>query len=211
MNPLRANAALALVAMVAACGGGGGGGPTQPPITATLGSIVPSVTTLNLTAGQRRTITVEARDPNNQLISGASGFGFSSSAPAVAPVSSSGEVTALSAGSATITVSLTLNGITRTATVAVTVTGSLPLAATVAAGAASNDFQPGTVAIARGGTVTWTFGALAHNVEFGNTTGAPAGIPASTNTSVSRTFGTAGTFAYTCTLHANMNGSVLVQ
>ncbi len=36
-------------------------------------------------------------------------------------------------------------------------------------------------------------------------------IPASTNTSVGRTCPSAGTYAYTCTLHAGMNGTVVVH
>ena len=209
MKALRGTAAVAFAAIVAACGGGGDSGPTQPPVTATLGSIVPSSTTLNLAAGQQQTISVTAFDTNNQPISGATGFVFTSSAPAVVGLSSGGRVIGLTAGTATITVTLTLNGVSKSATVAVTVTGSLPAAATVSAGAA-NDFSPPTVAIARGGTVTWTFGAVIHNVEFGNTPGAPAGIGNSSNTSVARSFATAGTFSYTCTLHANMNGTVIV-
>lgn len=190
-----------------ACGGGGDG-PVTPPTT-TLGSIVPSVTTLSLNAGQSQTITTTARDVNNQTIS-ASGYTYTSSAPAIAVVSTNGSVLGLSAGSATITVSLTLNGVTKIATVAVTVSGTLPNAATVAAGSNTDDFTPNFVAIARGGTVTWTFGGRQHNVEFGNTAGAPTNIPNSSNTTVARTFANSGTFNYTCTLHANQNGTVLV-
>jgi plastocyanin len=194
-----------------ACGGGGDDdGGTNPNPTQVLGSIVPSVTTLSINAGQSSTISVTARDANGATIAGASGYTYTSSAPAIAAVSTSGSVTGLSAGSATITVSLILNGVTKTATVAVTVAGSLPTTVTVIAGANSNDFTPAFVAIARAGTVTWTFGARVHNVEFGNTGGAPANVPNTSNASVSRTFNAAGTFAYTCTLHANQNGTVLV-
>lgn len=199
-----------MLAMLASCGGDDPVPTQPPPPTPTLGSIVPSVTTLALAAGQRQTVTVTARDQNNATIASAAGYTFTSSAPAVAAVSTAGEVTGLSAGPATITVSLTLNGVTRTAPVAVTVTGTLPTTATVVAGAASNDFAPAFLALARGGTVTWTFGARAHNVEFGGTSGAPANIGNTTNASVARTFANAGNFGYTCTLHANQNGTVLV-
>jgi hypothetical protein len=66
------------------------------------------------------------------------------------------------------------------------------------------------VDVGTGGTVTWTFGSLAHNVTFGSA-GAPASIPATTGASVSRTFNTPGTFAYDCTLHAGMTGVVNVR
>lgn len=72
-------------------------------------------------------------------------------------------------------------------------------------------FSPSAVQLATGGTVTWVFGAVAHNVNFGSAQGAPANITGSNaNTSVSRTFGTRGTFAYGCSLHPGMTGSVIV-
>ena len=209
MPIVRGTLASAVLVLAAACGGGDGG-VVNPPPEVTLGSIVPSVTTISVAAGQRQTIAVTARDASNGIITSASGYSFSSSAPAVAVVSTSGQVTGVSAGSATVTVSLTLVGVTKTASVAVTVTGTLPASVTVAAGAASNDFQPDFVAVARTGTVTWTFGGRAHNAEFSGTAGAPANIPVTTNASLARTFGTSGTFSYTCTLHPNMNGTVLV-
>ncbi|MBK8247732.1 MAG: Ig-like domain-containing protein [Gemmatimonadetes bacterium] len=210
MRPVRRCLALAVGIVLSACGGGGDdGGTNPPPPAATLGSIVPSATTLNLGAGQSQTLSATARDANNNTIA-ATGYTYSSASNTVAVVSSAGRVTGLSAGTTSITVSLTLNGVTKTASVSVTVTGALPTAATVVAGATTNDFTPDLVAIARGGTVTWTFGALIHNVEFGTTTGAPQGIGNSQNTQATRTFASAGTFAYTCTLHSGQNGTVLV-
>lgn len=209
MSPVRRCIALAVAVILAACGGGGDDGGTNPPPPAvTLGSIVPSVTTLNLGAGQTSTISATARDANNAAIS-ASGYTFTSSNNAIAVVSTGGQVIGLGAGTATITVSLTLNGVTKTATVAVTVTGALPATVTVVAGANSDDFTPALAAVARNGSVTWTFGARQHNVQF-SSSGAPAGIGNSANTSVSRTFPTGGVFAYTCTLHANQNGTIAV-
>jgi plastocyanin len=85
-----------------------------------------------------------------------------------------------------------------------------PQTASVTASATANTFSPSTVTIARGGTVTWTFGARPHNVTFG-ATGAPASVPTTTNAQVARQFPTAGSFAYDCTLHAGMSGTVVVQ
>jgi len=182
-----------------------------PPGGQTLGSIAASPTTITLTAGQRTTITMTALNTNSQPIANASGYTYSSSAPAVAAVSSSGDVTGLSAGTATVTVSLTLGSVTKTVDVPVTVSGTLPLTATVVAGATSDTFTPNFVAIARSGTVTWSFGARAHNVNFEGAANAPANIPDSVNESEARTFGTAGTFSYRCTIHASMSGTVFVQ
>lgn len=87
-----------------------------------------------------------------------------------------------------------------------------PLAAAVEAGAAANTFTPPSVTIARGGTVTWTFGARPHNLTFAAATGAPADSAGRiTNAQVVRTFNTAGTFNYECTIHSGMTGTVVVQ
>lgn len=73
-------------------------------------------------------------------------------------------------------------------------------------------FSPSSVSIQSGGTVTWTNNSgVQHNVTFG-TSGAPASIPTHASGSNSRTFASAGTFAFSCTLHpATMTGSVIVQ
>lgn len=74
-------------------------------------------------------------------------------------------------------------------------------------------FTPGRVRLLRGGTVTFRFGTVAHNVYFD---GAPPGAPANvtgahTEESVTATFGTAGTFPYVCHIHPGMTGTVIVQ
>jgi plastocyanin len=75
-----------------------------------------------------------------------------------------------------------------------------------------NAFNPSAVTITRSGTVTWTNNSgLVHNVTFGVATGAPANVPDLASGSASRTFTTAGTFAYQCTNHPGMTGSVVVQ
>ena len=86
-----------------------------------------------------------------------------------------------------------------------------PQAATVEASATANIFSPVTVTIARGGTVTWTIGARRHNVTFVTAAGAPENVPTTLNEQVARVFPTSGTFAYNCTLHAGMIGTVVVQ
>jgi len=80
---------------------------------------------------------------------------------------------------------------------------------TVSASAA-NVFSPGTLDITVGQTVTWSFSAVDHNVIFNPVTGAPQDIAITRNGSVSRTFNTAGTFPYVCTLHAGMTGTIRV-
>lgn len=74
-----------------------------------------------------------------------------------------------------------------------------------------NQFTPADIQVAPGTTVTWTWasGASTHNVSF--TDGVSSGDRGGANASFSRTFATAGTFTYVCTLHGGMSGSVLVK
>lgn len=72
-------------------------------------------------------------------------------------------------------------------------------------------FNPASVQVATGGEVTWEFEATGHNVTFDAVAGAPADIGGSNaDVSISRSFATAGTFPYECTIHPGMSGSVQV-
>lgn len=75
----------------------------------------------------------------------------------------------------------------------------------------SNTFTPSTLTVAKGTTVTFTFQATTHNVNFANTAGAPANIPNTANSGVQRLFANAGTFGYDCSLHSGMTGTVIVN
>ena len=85
------------------------------------------------------------------------------------------------------------------------------MAATVNATSA-NAFTPANVTIGVGGTVTFAFGAVAHNVFFDNSPGgAPDAIPGTNaNMSATRTFTTPGTFEFDCHIHPGMKGTVVV-
>lgn len=71
-------------------------------------------------------------------------------------------------------------------------------------------FIPANLTVAAGTTVTFTFESVTHTVTF-TTAGAPADIPASSNTSVTRMFSTPGTYNFHCSIHTYMTGSVTVQ
>ena len=71
-------------------------------------------------------------------------------------------------------------------------------------------FTPSSVTVKPGGKVEFEFGSVAHTVVFSAVSGAPAEIPASSNVTVERTFASAGTFAYHCTIHPGMAGTVVV-
>lgn len=85
--------------------------------------------------------------------------------------------------------------------------GTPPVQANVAVG--DNFFNPSSTTVAVGGQVTWTWGGSApHNVTFS------AGTNSATQSSgtFDRTFPTAGSFDYQCTVHgAAMSGTVMVQ
>ncbi len=72
-------------------------------------------------------------------------------------------------------------------------------------------FNPNSITVSVGGTVSFVFQGVAHTVTFANVTGAPASIGATSNTTVQRTFSTAGTFGYQCSIHPSMTGTVVVQ
>jgi plastocyanin len=77
---------------------------------------------------------------------------------------------------------------------------------------ASLAFDPSTLNTTVGHVVTFKFGSVGHNIYFDAATGAPADIPGvNANTSVTRTFDTAGTFTYTCHIHPYMQGKVVVN
>lgn len=75
-----------------------------------------------------------------------------------------------------------------------------------------NSFNPSSLTVSVGTTVSFVFASTGHNVTFANATGRPADIGGSnSNTTITRQFNTAGTFNYQCTIHAGMTGTVIVQ
>jgi plastocyanin len=87
--------------------------------------------------------------------------------------------------------------------------GSAPVA-TTSVTVSDDQFTPPNIQVSPGATVTWTWSANAgqHNVTFSDV----ASTTLSAGGFFTRTFGTAGTFSYLCTLHPSvMTGSVLVK
>lgn len=196
--------------MLTGCGGGSGGTTSPPQTVRTLGSISVTAPALSVAAGESSTIGTNAFDTSNAALSGVT-YSYVSSNPGIAEVSADGSVLALGSGTSTVTVTGTLSGVTKTATVVVTVSGTLPNNASVVGGASGFTFTPPTVVIKTGGSVGWTWGATNHTVTFDAAAGAPTSIASAANVSATRTFDTAGNFAYHCSIHAGMTGRVVVR
>lgn len=153
-----------------------------------------------------------SHDPGGSPLPAGGSITFTSSDETKATVSTAGVVSGVAAGTADITAVASRGGVDRSDVASITInTQTFPLSADVTAGNSTETFTPSTVDIATGGTVTWTFGQLTHNVTFGAQTGAPQNIATSTNTSIPRTFNTGGTFGYDCTIHPGMSGTVVVH
>ena len=119
---------VACVAVTVACSGSERGvesslEPERPPVLTRL-EVTPSVADLStFRPGDTITLTIVASDQRGARMLGGDAATFSSSAPAIARVSSSGIVTAAAPGTAVITATLTIGGITRAASMTATVHG----------------------------------------------------------------------------------------
>ena len=189
-----------ILVFITACSGGGGG--TTGPLPVASVDVVSS--TMTFEVGQAVQFTAVPRDKNGTPVSGAT-VQWSVTPSTVAKVNSTGLVTALLAGTATVTA--TTSGVSGTAMVSIADNG-IPLSTTVFM--PGNAFSPFNVTIRVGGTVNFEFPGEQHDVTFVRVAGAPANIPVTTNKTIGRTFSVAGTFSYDCLVHPGMSGQVTV-
>jgi len=182
-------------------------GREEAGILTTLSVSPTSATLFTLAPGNTVQILATPLDQTGQPLTGLNAPSFVTGNAAVATVGPTGLVTAEGPGSTTITATLTDQGVTLTAAAGIDVTVAAA-AATVTA--PSLQFTPAVADVGAGGTVTWTFASVTHNVTFNDPT-APANIPAFANGSQSRTFPASGTFTYQCTLHPGMSATVRVH
>lgn len=171
----------------------------------------PDILTVTLTApkqtiavGEPVQLTAVARDVNGVTVPNVA-ITYKSSAPAIASVNSTGRALGVATGSANVTASAG-------------VVTSQPLTLTVTAGAVAavfmiqgTTFTPSQATIRVGQSVLFDFPDAFHNVTFQQRTGKPADIPQTRLEAVTRTFTTAGTFPFDCTLHPGMSGTVIVD
>ena len=160
----RVAIAVLMMTVMTACGGGGGDGttaPTPPPANAGVATVTVTMSPAQITVGATATATAELRSGVGAVITGRP-VDWSSSAPAIASVNSAGVVSAIAAGSATITA--TSEGKSGSApiavapapvaTVAITLAvPSLTLGATTTASAVLRDERGATLT---GRAITWS-------------------------------------------------------
>lgn len=193
---IRSIPACLAAAFIAACG-------TDPVSTTAVAAVQITTPFGALRPGQSVQFTATAINAFGDPIVGAGAATWLSTSPASATVDASGLVTALAAGSTSITA--TIQGVqgTRVVTVVPAGTGAIVTMP-------GNSFIPFEVTIRAGEAVYFEFPQEPHNVIFNRITGAPQDIQQTHNTTIARTFPVAGQFLYDCTLHPGMTGAVAV-
>lgn len=208
---MRVVCSIAVSLVVLGCGGGGDGPPTgndEPVATVTINGIGGN----SIEIAETWSLSVTLRDAQNRTLSGRA-ITWSATPQGRVTLSAATGVTTTVTGvtEGAVSVSATSEGKSATASFTVVEEGQAPLTATVSLLSAS--FSPGAVTIKSGGTVTWNNNSgVQHNLLWDDTP--PAGVqsvnPFNTGTSENFTFNATGSFAYHCSIHGGMNGSVSV-
>jgi plastocyanin len=200
-------------------------------IRATLGAVVGSLdVTVTSGAGVLSTVVVSAQDRTVQLgqttqatVGGRDALGatvalgtrtvtWSTSNTAIASITAAGVVTGVGIGTVELRASVADGAVPRTASVPLTVNSIPGAPSTIDVFMPGLTFSPIEAIVRQGGTVRFIFPALVHNVIWDRRfAGAPTNIATTSNVTVTRTFPTVGVFAYTCTLHPGMDGTVVVS
>lgn len=207
MRPLVVVGAVALVGC-----GGGGDGVTQPAPVASV--VVSPAGQQSISVGGTLSFSAQPKDAQGNDLSRAITWSTSNQAKvSISPTTGTTIIaTGLAGGWSTITAAS--EGGSAGVMVEVKFPNWAGVAArtdTVLSEGVVNWFLPQTVSIAAGGMVTWTFGAVAHNVTFTGNKPTGGDMPEESNTTESRIFPTAGAYTYTCTIHAPfMSGTVNV-
>lgn len=113
-----------------------------------------------------------------------------------------------------LAIPVAITALTLVACAANPTTASAPAAATAKVDAKGFTFSPATLTVAKGTTVTFTNGDAATHTITSGTNGTKDGkfdkrIEQGASTTI--TFDTPGTYAYFCTIHPSMKGTITVQ
>lgn len=204
--------AITLAIALAGCGGsgdGGGGNELPTPVLTTIEVTPSSAAVYNTAPGNAVNLLVVAKDQDGLALPGLSPS-FASGSTGIAVVSTTGTVTAVAAGTAQITVSVTHGSVTLTKQAAITVQVPPLVVFVGSTGIPQPSYVPARVHLSATGDVTWSLSGPEHSVTF-TSVGSPASVPSLTNASASRNFPGAGTFNYVCDFHPTMSGTVYVH
>lgn len=198
---------------------GGVSGSATITVTAAPGSLASMAVAIidaTIELAQTTQATASGRDPSGAPVAlGTRPVTWTSSSTTVATVSASGVVTGVGIGTANITASVTDNGVVRSGSTTVTVTGIANAPATIDIFMPGLTFSPFQATVKQGGTVNFIFPSLAHNViwdpRLAGQPAAPADINTVVSVTVSRSFPSVGVFPYKCTLHPGMDGIIVVS
>jgi trimeric autotransporter adhesin len=197
---LRA-ATLGLMLFASACGSNSDDGTTGLPQAAEVKISAPAT---ELFVGQSVQLSAVALDASGNDVAAGEPV-WSSSNDAVARVSESGLLTALSAG--TVSLRAALGG--KTANMNVTVEDLPGYNVTVQV---TSLFAPASVSVRQFGTVSFVFNGTQQNVTFSTAfPGAPTNIANTSMGTVNRQFNTVGDFRYESSLTAGLAGFVRVR
>lgn len=207
---MRVLGAASAAVVIAGCGGGSSGGGTPPPPA--VASVAVTATTQSTTPCGQVSLTAQPRDAQGNSLARAVTWDPPGNPSVISLSSTSGvsnEAIGVGVGTSTVT-ARSETAASTPLTLTVSASGQASATADVSATAPAS-FAPTCVVVAVGGTVTWTFGATTHNVIFGTNKPTGGDIGERTSTTEQRTFPAAGNFPYQCTLHAGMNGRVIVR
>ena len=202
---------LFVVGVVAACGGSGGdGGTTNPPPPATVSFVSLTRTNVLLKPTETTIITATPKDASGNALSSHAVTWTILPATGVANITPNGASVTIS-GTANGTATVTATSDSKTADANVTVSSTIPNSAAVGVGANGNAFTPADVDILSGGTVTFSWNGVTHNVTWLTTPASVSNIGDRSTGSVPVTLTTTGTYNFHCTLHPGMDGTITVH
>ena len=196
-------AVLGLSLMLTACGGGAGGDDVTGslPVPASVKITSPAT---ELYVGQSVQLNAQALDATGGDLA-AGDTKWASSNAAVAQVSETGLLAALTTGTATLTATIAR----KSSTLSVTVEELPPLEVTVQV---TTQFLPAAITVRRYGVVRFVFAGTQQNITFSTAfAGAPTNIANTSTGTVIRQFGTLGEFRYESSLNPGVAGVVRVR
>ena len=192
------------IIFISACGGGSDA-VTSPPVTPVVTTVTVVAPAGTLQVGQAYQFTATAKDNTGATVNGAAII-WSITPATAGGITNAGIVTPLVSGAATIRA--VSGGVSGNAAVSF-IDAPPPLQADVLM--SGEVFLPFNTTIKLNGTVRFNFPpGIVHNVIFANRAGVPADILQTQNVIISRTFATAGTFPFDCTIHPGMSGQIIV-